>query len=65
VTGTFDNWGKTIKLDKVGTAHEKTVPLESHEKILYKVRRRMGKAGRGCARQLLTITWSAHADIEA
>ncbi|KAK3678957.1 Cruciform DNA binding protein [Recurvomyces mirabilis] len=36
VTGTFDNWGKTIKLDKSGTAHEKTVPLKSHEKILYK-----------------------------
>ncbi|EMC92128.1 carbohydrate-binding module family 48 protein [Baudoinia panamericana UAMH 10762] len=37
VTGTFDNWSKTIKLDKKGTLHEKTVPLPSNSpKILYK-----------------------------
>lgn len=38
VTGTFDNWSKSVKLDRDGTAHEKTVNLpESSEKILYKV----------------------------
>ncbi|KAK5112711.1 hypothetical protein LTR62_003809 [Meristemomyces frigidus] len=36
VTGTFDNWGKTIKLDKSGAIHEKTVPLKPDEKVLYK-----------------------------
>jgi len=39
VTGTFDNWSKSVKLDRDGTAHEKTVDLpKSDEKILYKVR---------------------------
>ena len=37
VTGTFDNWGKTVKLDKSGSSHEKTVDLPK-EKVLYKVR---------------------------
>jgi hypothetical protein len=37
VTGTFDNWGKTVKLDKKDTVFEKTVALKSDEKILYKV----------------------------
>jgi hypothetical protein len=39
VTGTFDNWGKTVKLDKKDTVFEKTVNLpKADEKILYKVR---------------------------
>ena len=38
VTGTFDNWAKTEKLDPVGTGFEKTVTLpDSSAKILYKV----------------------------
>src|SRR5262249_21248108 len=38
VTGTFDNWAKSTKLDKVGSAYEKTVDLpKSDDKILYKV----------------------------
>jgi hypothetical protein len=38
VTGTFDDWTKSTKLDKVGSAHEKTVDLpKSNDKILYKV----------------------------
>ncbi len=38
VTGTFDNWAKTTKLDKVGSAFEKTVDIpQSDDKILYKV----------------------------
>ncbi len=39
VTGTFDDWGKTVKLDKKGNVHEKLVELTSaNEKIYYKVR---------------------------
>lgn len=39
VTGTFDNWAKTEKLEKVDAGHfEKTVELKkADEKILYKV----------------------------
>lgn len=45
VTGTFDNWAKSVRLNKVGTAHEKTVELpKSDEKILYKVRSRHWRA---------------------
>ncbi|KAF9882310.1 hypothetical protein CkaCkLH20_00346 [Colletotrichum karsti] len=37
VTGTFDNWTKSEKLDKVGNLFEKTVTLpEASEKIYYK-----------------------------
>jgi hypothetical protein len=39
VTGTFDDWGKTQQLHKVGDVFEKTVDLPSTDKILYKVRR--------------------------
>lgn len=39
VTGTFDNWTKSVELEKVGTGFEKLVSLPpSTEKILYKVR---------------------------
>lgn len=37
MTGTFDNWQKTVKLDRHGDSFHKTVDLPS-EKILYKVR---------------------------
>ena len=41
MTGTFDDWKKSTKLDKVGSAHEKTVELNKvDDKILYKVSRR-------------------------
>lgn len=38
MTGTFDNWGKTVQLDKKdGTLFEKHVQLpEAGEKIYYK-----------------------------
>ncbi|KAF2417440.1 hypothetical protein EJ08DRAFT_82141 [Tothia fuscella] len=36
VTGTFDDWGKTEKLEKVGNVFEKTVDLDGKDKILYK-----------------------------
>ncbi|CCF46907.1 hypothetical protein CH063_15503 [Colletotrichum higginsianum] len=37
VTGTFDNWTKSEKLDKVGNSFEKTVTLpNASEKIYYK-----------------------------
>ena len=39
VTGTFDDWGKTEKLEKVGEVFEKEVTLPSaDEKYYYKVR---------------------------
>lgn len=38
VTGTFDDWGKTVRLDRYGDIFEKTVSLpETDEKIQYKV----------------------------
>lgn len=38
VTGTFDNWTKSVKLDKEGSVFQKTVQLENpSEKIYYKV----------------------------
>lgn len=40
VTGTFDNWTKSVKLEKKGDVFEKTVELENtSDKIYYKVRR--------------------------
>jgi len=39
VTGTFDNWSQSVRLDRTATAHEKEVQLpKTDEKILYKVR---------------------------
>jgi hypothetical protein len=39
VTGTFDDWGKTEKLNKVGNTFEKEVHLsDASVKVLYKVR---------------------------
>lgn len=37
VTGTFDNWSKSEKLEKVGDGFQKTVKLPDSEKIYYKV----------------------------
>ncbi len=38
MTGTFDDWAKSVKLDKTGTGHKKKVDLpEVDEKIFYKV----------------------------
>ena len=39
VTGTFDDWTKSVKLDKKGDVFEKTVNLkDASKKIYYKVR---------------------------
>lgn len=39
MTGTFDDWAKSVKLEKKGERFEKLVDLpQSEEKILYKVR---------------------------
>ena len=39
VTGTFDDWGKTVQLDRIGDGFEKEVPLPTtDEKVHYKVR---------------------------
>lgn len=39
VTGTFDDWTKSVKLDKKGDVFEKTVDLkDASKKIYYKVR---------------------------
>ncbi|KAF9769807.1 hypothetical protein IL306_012719 [Fusarium sp. DS 682] len=41
VTGTFDNWTKSVKLEKEGNVFSKTVDLKEPEgKIYYKVRER-------------------------
>lgn len=38
VTGTFDDWGKTVKLEKIGDVFEKEVDLpEADGKVHYKV----------------------------
>jgi hypothetical protein len=37
VTGTFDDWGKTVKLDRVGDIFAKEVSLPAQQKIQYKV----------------------------
>jgi hypothetical protein len=37
VTGTFDDWGKTVQLERVGDVFEKKVDLDGKDKILYKV----------------------------
>jgi hypothetical protein len=36
VTGTFDNWQKSVRLEHNGSHFEKTVDLPSHDRILYK-----------------------------
>ncbi|KAE8138090.1 hypothetical protein BDV38DRAFT_282389 [Aspergillus pseudotamarii] len=36
VTGTFDDWGKTVRLDRKGDVFEKEVPLPATEKLHYK-----------------------------
>ena len=42
VTGTFDNWTKSVKLEKQGDVFSKTVDLKEPEgKIYYKVRQRL------------------------
>lgn len=39
MTGNFDDWGKSVRLDRKGDAFEKTVELPfADEKVLYKVR---------------------------
>ena len=37
VTGTFDDWGKTVKLDRVGDIFTKEVSLPTGNRIHYKV----------------------------
>jgi hypothetical protein len=38
VTGTFDDWTQSVKLEKKGDIFEKTVELPADKKVLYKVR---------------------------
>lgn len=38
VTGTFDDWGKTVKLDRVGDVFLKKVTISPVQKVHYKVR---------------------------
>ena len=37
MTGTFDDWGKTVQLEKKGDIFEKEVEIPKAEKIYYKV----------------------------
>ena len=49
MTGTFDNWGKSEKLEKSGSAFEKTVTLpQKEDKILYKVRMALPQKAVAC-----------------
>ena len=39
MTGTFDDWSKSVQLEKVGDVFQKTVELkDASKKIYYKVR---------------------------
>ena len=38
VTGTFDDWSKSVQLEKKGSSWEKHVDLPKAEKVYYKVR---------------------------
>lgn len=40
MTGTFDNWTKSERLERVGEVFQKTVSLSGEEKVLYKVSQR-------------------------
>ena len=49
MTGTFDDWAKSVKLEKKGEGFEKLVDLpQSEEKILYKVRNLSGPLVSSC-----------------
>ena len=37
VTGTFDDWSKSVQLEKKGSSWEKLVNLPKAEKVYYKV----------------------------
>lgn len=37
MTGTFDDWGKTVKLDRVGDIFSKEVSVPTGKRIHYKV----------------------------
>lgn len=46
MTGTFDDWSKSVKLDHDGTTFQKTVSLpNATEKIYYKVSMSMSMRG--------------------
>lgn len=36
MTGTFDDWGKTVKLDRVGDIFKKEVSVPTGKRIHYK-----------------------------
>ncbi|KAF4979821.1 hypothetical protein FZEAL_4037 [Fusarium zealandicum] len=56
VTGTFDNWTKSVKLDKNGSVFSKTVDLkDTSDKIYYKVRQRLEPPASCYATRLLLL----------
>jgi hypothetical protein len=56
VTGTFDNWTKSVRLEKEGDIFSKTVDLKEPEgKIYYKVRQRQRATTRN-ANKLLSCS---------
>ena len=60
VTGTFDDWGKTEKLEKVGDVFEKEVTLPSaDEKYYYKVRAPSPGSVEGPSATQLAGPWGA------
>lgn len=52
VTGTFDDWGKTVKLERVGDIFSKKVTISPVQKIHYKVRTKKKKTGTEVAKAL-------------
>lgn len=52
MTGTFDNWTKSEKLEKVGSGFAKNVQLPSKDKVLYKVRRSVMLEARAKSKRL-------------
>ncbi|RBQ75798.1 hypothetical protein FVER14953_20168 [Fusarium verticillioides] len=61
VTGTFDNWTKSVQLEKEGNVFSKTVDLKEPEgKIYYKVRQRQRASTRNPQQHLPFSMFNLH-----
>lgn len=60
VTGTFDDWKQTVKLEHDGTIFQKTVTLPSSDKIYYKVNRAAATHARHRQRRKARLTKACH-----
>lgn len=59
VTGTFDNWSKSVQLEKKGDIFEKTVTLPTDKKISYKVRTPHTRVYKDMRRDASARNWRA------